>query len=83
MKLEGFLKTLFIALHKNTADKEEVVLETSPYFPLYSQTAVTRAWHEQRVCFPPARILMTFKVVRLKGEKKSSLRDRIKGGGGG
>lgn len=44
--------------------------ETSPHFSVYFQTASARAWYEQRVCFPPARILLSFKALRLKRGKK-------------
>lgn len=61
----------------SVANKNDI-LETSLHFPVYFQTAFAMAWYEQRVCFPPACILLLFKALRLRRKKKSSLRDRIK-----
>lgn len=56
--------------------------ETSPHFSVYFQTASARAGYEQRVCFPPARILLSFKALRLKWEKKEFIERRNKRRGG-
>lgn len=62
------------------SNKYDLMPETSLHSPVYFLT-VARASYVQRVCFTPVHILRSFKALRLKGGKKGSLRDRIKGRG--
>lgn len=44
--------------------------DAGDFSTVYFQTALSRALYEQRVCFPPARILLPFKGLILKGGRK-------------